>query len=448
MKRYLFFAIVTFITMLLLNSMAAFAKNSIADIRVWPSPESTRVVLDMSEKPKFKYFMLKNPLRLVIDLEQTSKKVNTFPSIPKKYKLIKKIRHSTAKNKTSTRLVLELTSSIKPVIFALAPTGPYKDRLVIDLYNKGNTKGPDKKVASKKPDNVANKDIVIAIDAGHGGEDPGSIGPSGTYEKNITLQIAKRLAYLINKEPGMTARLTRSGDYYVKLNTRTARARARKADFFVSIHADAFSSPKPHGTSVWVLSLRRANSETGKWLEDKEKHSQLLGGAADLIKDTANEKYLAKALLDMSMEHSMKTGFQVAGEVIKELKKVSKLHKKRPQAANFGVLKSPDIPSILVETGFISNPREEKLLKSASHQRKLARAIFVSLKNYYKKNPPLNTLFAKRLSSKPTKHKVKRGESLSVLASRYGTSIRALKRANKLKKNTLYIGQILIIPKV
>lgn len=427
-------------------STKVLAKNNMEGVRVWPSPESTRVVFDMSSKPDFSYFMLKNPLRLVIDLQNTQQ-AKYLPSVPKKHNLISKLRYSKPKKKNSTRVVFELTGVVKPVVFALAPTGPYKNRLVVDLYSKKQKSFSVDKSTAKKRTRTADRDIIIAIDAGHGGEDPGSIGPAGTYEKNITLQIAKRVARLVDKEPGMKARLIRTGDYYLKLNTRTAHARKKRADFFVSIHADAFSSPGPNGTSVWVLSLRRANSEIGKWLEDKEKHSQLLGGAADLIKDTANEKYLAKALLDMSMDHSMKTAFQVADEVVKELKSVSKLHKKRPQAANFGVLKSPDIPSILVETGFISNPKEERKLNTAQHQQRLAQAIFYSIRNYYKRNPPDDSLFASLKNTKPLRHKVKSGESLSVLASRYGTTISALKKHNQLKKNTLYIGQILMIPK-
>ena len=429
----------------LLLSVSAWAKNSIEGVRVWPSPESTRVVLDMSQKPEFSFFMLQNPLRLVVDLENT-KKDNNLPAIPKEHRVLSKLRYSKPKDAKSTRLVFDLTSSVKPVIFALAPTGPYKDRLVIDLY--GQQKSLEPTDNKKKRDRVTDRDIIIAIDAGHGGEDPGSIGPSGTYEKNVTLPIAKRLARMIDAEPGMQARLTRTGDYFLKLNTRTSKARQKRADFFVSIHADAFTSPEPNGTSVWVLSLRRANSEIGKWLEDREKHSQLLGGAADLIKDTANERYLAKALLDMSMDHSMKTGFTVAEEVVRELKKVSKLHKKTPQAANFGVLKSPDIPSILVETGFISNPKEEKLLLSPRHQERLARAIFKSIRSYYQKNPPDDSLFARLKENKPLQHKVKSGESLSLLAKRYGTTVSELKKANKLSKNTLYVGQVLTIPKV
>jgi N-acetylmuramoyl-L-alanine amidase len=368
--------------------------------------------------------------------------------VPPKHQIVSKLRYSKPKNKQSVRLVFELSAPVKPVLFALAPTGPYKNRLVVDLYNKSEPEpvaSPAQK-AAKKRQLSQERDIVIAIDAGHGGEDPGSIGPSGTYEKTVTLQIAKRLERMIDAERGMISRMVRSGDYFVKLNTRTNRAREKKADFFVSIHADAFTSPGPNGASVWVLSLRRANSEIGKWIEDKEKHSELLGGAADVMKDAANEKYLAQALLDMSMDHSMKTGLNVAEEVVKELRKVAKLHKKDPQHASLAVLKSPDIPSILVETGFISNPREEKLLKSANHQERLAKAMFTSIKNYYLKNPPDDSLFAKLKSQYPTKHKVRPGESLSMLASRYGVSISKIKKVNKLNSNTLFIGQELDIP--
>ncbi|MDC3190337.1 N-acetylmuramoyl-L-alanine amidase [Pseudoalteromonas elyakovii] len=433
--------------MLLVVSQVALAQNTINSVRVWPSPDSTRVVFDLNDKPDFSYFMLKNPARLVIDLKNTDK-LDSLPAIPKKHQIVSKLRYSKPKDSKSVRFVFELARASKPVVFALLPTDPYKHRLVVDLVDKTPKAEPvaSTNTSVKKRELNQERDIVIAIDAGHGGEDPGSIGPSGTYEKDITLQIAKRLERMIDAEKGMISRMVRRSDYFVNLNTRTSIARKKKADFFVSIHADAFTSPQPNGASVWVLSLRRANSEIGKWIEDKEKHSELLGGAAGVLKDTASEKYLAQALLDMSMDHSMKTGFSVAEEVVSELRKVAKMHKKRPQAASLAVLKSPDIPSILVETGFISNPREERMLKTAQHQERLAKAIFTSIKNYYMQNPPDDSLFAKLKSQFPTKHKVRPGESLSILASRYNTSVSKLKTANNLKSNTLFIGQELDIP--
>ena len=422
----------------------AYAQNKITSVRVWPSPESTRVVFDLKDKPDYSYFVLKNPLRLVVDLKNTSQKV-TLPTVTKEHQLIKKVRFSKPKKKGWTRLVFEILEPVKPDIFSLAPTGPKKDRLVVDLF--AINKKPQKAIIAKNRDISGNRDVIIAVDAGHGGEDPGSIGPSGMYEKHITLQISKRLAKLINAEKGMRAVMPRTGDYYVKNNTRTVRARKQQADFFISIHADAFTSPQPRGASVWLLSFGRANSEIGKWIESSEKHSDLLGGAASVLKDTQNEKYLVQAVLDMKMDHSMKTGAEVAVSILSELKKVTKMHKTKPQYASFGVLKSPDIPSILVEMGFISNPQEERLLKSSAHQKKLANAIFKSVKAYFRSNPPEDSYFAKVKSAIPESYKVQSGDSLSVLAQRYGISVSKLKRANKLKTNTLFIGQSLTIPR-
>jgi len=436
-----------FISFIFFSSFAVtsvYAQNKITSVRVWPSPESTRVVFDLKDKPDYSYFVLKKPLRLVVDLKNTSQKVS-LPTITKEHQLIKKVRFSKPKKKGWTRLVFEILEPVKPVIFSLAPTGPKKDRLVVDLF--AINKKSHKAIVAKNRDISGNRDIIIAVDAGHGGEDPGSIGPSGTYEKNITLQISKRLTKLINSEKGMRAVMPRTGDYYVKVDTRTLRARNKKVDFLVSIHADAFSSPQPRGASVWVLSLRRANSEIGKWIENSEKHSDLLGGAASVLKDTQNEKYLVQAVLDMKMDHSMKTGSAVAFSILNELKKVTKMHKKKPQYASLGVLKSPDIPSILVETGFISNPAEEKLLKSAVHQNKLAKAVFTSIKAHFRNNPPEDSYFAKIKPTTPERHRVKSGDSLSVLAQRYGITVYKLKQANKLKSNTLFIGQNLTIPR-
>jgi N-acetylmuramoyl-L-alanine amidase len=229
-------------------SLPLWAQNTINSVRVWPSPDSTRVVFDLDDKPDFSYFMLKNPSRLVVDLENTDE-LKKLPGVPPKHQIVSKLRYSKPKNKRSVRLVFELNGPVKPVIFALAPTGPYKNRLVVDLYDKSQSKGAvsPAQTAAKKRQLSQERDIVIAIDAGHGGEDPGSIGPSGTYEKDITLQIAKRLERMIDAERGMISRMVRSGDYFVKLNTRTNRARQKKADFFVSIHADAFTSPGPNG---------------------------------------------------------------------------------------------------------------------------------------------------------------------------------------------------------
>lgn len=417
-----------------LFSVNSFAVNSIDGIRVWPAPENTRIVFDVKTKPDYKYFTLSNPNRLVIDFSNTRNTValkNLAANDPR----VKRFRSSI--NKGKTRLVLELVQSYQLTVFPLAPAGQYGNRLVIDLYDKNRSK---KNIS--KPKKIVG-DIIIGIDAGHGGEDPGSIGGKGTYEKRVTLAIAKKLKKLINKEKGMKAVMIRSGDYYVNINRRTSLAREKNVDFFVSIHADAFHTPGPSGASVWVVTKRRAESELAKWLVNREKKSELLGGGGGVIKNTS-DSHLALALADMSKEHSLGVSFGVANNVIKELKKITKMHKKSPQNGNFGVLKSSDIPSILVETGFISNHREEKNLTWSKHQQRLANAIHRGIKNHFLVHPLTGSYFA---SVGYKKHKVRSGESLSVLAKRYNISMRKLKSINNLKSNSLRIGQTLKIPR-
>ncbi len=415
-------------------SISSYAANSIDGIRVWPAPENTRIVFDVKQKPDYKYFTLSKPNRLVIDFTNTKNSValkNLAANDPR----IKRFRSSV--NKGKTRLVLELNQSYQLTVFPLAPAGQYGNRLVIDLYDKASSK----KSVSKSKQSTG--DIIIGVVAGHGGEDPGSIGGKGTYEKHVTLAIAKKLQKLINKEKGMKAVMIRTGDYYVNLNRRTSLAREKNVDFLVSIHADAFHTPKPSGASVWVVTKRRAESELAKWLVNREKKSELLGGGGGVIKNTS-DSHLALALADMSKEHSLGVSFGVANKVIKEMKKVTKMHKKTPQNGNFAVLKSSDIPSILVETGFISNHREEKNLTWPKHQQRLANAIHTGIKEHFLAYPLKGSYFA---SVGYKKHKVRSGESLSVLAKRYNTSMTKLKSINNLKSNSLRIGQTLKIPR-
>ncbi len=428
--------------LLILVSQNGFATNVVEGLRVWPSPSNTRVVLDLSAQPEYSYFTLSNPTRLVIDLANTQSNFD-LSNVKSTSKLVKKVRYSTPKNKNSVRVVLELDIPANTEIFALPPTAPYKNRLVIDLSDKNEQ--PQQAVMTSDR-STRDRDIIIAIDAGHGGEDPGSIGPSGTYEKNITLSVSKKLAEKIDKEPGMRAVMTRTGDYYISPNDRPELARRSKADLFVSIHADAFTTPQPNGASVWVLSMGRANSELGRWMERTERHSELLGGAAEVIQDTASERYLAQALLDMSMDHSLTTSYDISKIVIKELKDVTKLHKKRPQAASLAVLTSPDIPSILVEVGFISNPKEEKNLNWAKHRQRLADSVFQAIRQYFKKLPPDGTMWASLSKAEKRTHRVRSGESLSLLAQRYNVRIKAIKEANNLRTDTVRIGQVLTIP--
>ncbi|MFT6206297.1 MAG: N-acetylmuramoyl-L-alanine amidase [Colwellia sp.] len=410
--------------------------NSIDGVRVWPAPENTRIVFDLSEQPDYKYFSLQNPQRLVIDFNNSKNHVS-LNNILKKDKRIKLIRTSKSRIKGTTRLVLELANNYSLAVFPLAPAGQYGNRLVIDLFDEEKISQGDH---TPKNDH---RDILIAIDAGHGGEDPGSIGGKGSYEKRVTLAIAKKLATYINNEKGMKAVMVRDGDYYVSISRRSEIARKNQVDFLVSIHADAFETSQPSGASVWIVSHKRVESEMAKWLRNRSNNSELLGGGGGVIKNTRDDN-LAKTLADMNKEHSQGVSISMANSVLKQLKKITKMHKKVPQHGNFGVLKSSDIPSILVETGFISNHREEQNLNSSAHQRKLAKGIFKGIKDHFMIQPPMGSYYA---SIETRQHKITRGESLSVLAQRYSVSVQELKMANSLTSNTVRIGQTLTIPR-
>ena len=426
------------------------AQNNIDGVRIWPSPDNTRVVFDMKAEPEFSYFTLKNPLRLVIDLKNTSNSTK-LSGVANSGDLIKKLRYSTPKKPSSARVVVELNRNTKPSIFAVAPQGTLGHRLVVDLPDKGSSKAPTRAastgtVVMDDSSSARDRDIIVAIDAGHGGHDPGSVGPAGTYEKHITLSIAKKLESMINKERGMRAIMKRSGDHYISPNRRPEIAREKKADLLISIHADAFSQPQPRGGSVWVLSMRRADTELGRWLEKSERHSELLGGAAEVINDKSSERYLTETILGLSMDHSMATSHDLGNKVVEELKQVTSLHKRKPQAASFAVLTAPDIPSILVEVGFISNPQEEKNLNWSKHRERLANAMFKATKRYFKQVPPDGTLWAQERSNN-RRHKVRSGESLSLLAQRYNVKVSSIKAANDLSSDVVRVGQVLNIPR-
>lgn len=426
--------------------------NDLSGIRVWPSPDETRVVLDMGEEVDYSYFTLTKPDRLVVDLKKTTLKTK-LPMAVQDSAVLSQVRSSGAPEDGTYRLVFEIKKSLTPNVFKLAPTpdGHYGHRLVVDLpHGKASVKQAEPEAKNSNP--VANQkailpfgtdDIVVAIDPGHGGEDPGSIGPSRLYEKNVTMDIAQKVVARINATPGMRAVLTRRGDYFVNLNKRSEIARKNKAHLLVSIHADGFHKPQPRGASVWVLNTRRANTEIGRWLEKHEKQSELLGGG-DVLSANNEDQYLSMAVLDLQFSHSQKEGYDVANRVLKELSKVTTLHKNRPEHASLAVLKSPDIPSLLVETGFITNPSEERLLNTKGHQRKLADAVYRGVLAYFNEKPPEGTLFASRKQG--IKHKVAKGQSLSVIAAKYDTSVSAIKSANNLKSNSVNIGQVLVIP--
>ncbi|AGO53314.1 N-acetylmuramoyl-L-alanine amidase AmiB [Serratia plymuthica 4Rx13] len=313
--------------------------------------------------------------------------------------------------------------------------------------------------------------VVVAIDAGHGGQDPGAIGPNGLKEKNVTIGIARRLQAMLDADPQFKPVLTRTGDYFISVMGRSDVARKQGANVLVSIHADAAPNRSANGASVWVLSNRRANSEMAGWLEQHEKQSELLGGAGDLLANSQADPYLSQAVLDLQFGHSQRVGYDVAVKVLQQLQSVGSLHKRRPEHASLGVLRSPDIPSLLVETGFISNSTEERLLGSSAYQDKIARAIHNGLRSYFLAHPlqadpkvenrPLDVAAAVNTSApaptrtvakakssvkKASKHKVTRGDTLSSIASRYGVSVSDLKRVNKLKSDVAPLDRTLTIP--
>lgn len=429
--------------------------NSLKGLRVWPSPEETRVVIDLKSEADFSYFTLSSPSRLVVDLKHTNL-ATKLPVVVKDSPVLSKVRKSSPPDKNTYRLVFELKKSSKADLFKLSPTpgGQYGHRLVIDFPHGATSKGtttskPSKPTVNKNINQVKRqKDILIVIDPGHGGEDPGSIGPSRKYEKNATLSISRKLAAQLNAVPGIKARMTRNADYFVNLNRRVAIARENEAHLFISIHADAFTTPQPRGGSVFVLNTRRANTEISRWIENKEKQSELLGGSGAAFTGNIDDKNVNQTLLDLQFSHSQKEGYKLATTILSEMGKVAKLHNSKPINTSLAVLRSPQIPSVLVETGFISNPTEEKLLFQRSHQDKLARAVTKAVVKYLKANPPEGIILSNATSStgSVSQHKVSRGESLSVIASKYGTSTQTLMKFNNLKSSSLAIGQVLKIP--
>ena len=355
----------------------------INDVRIWHAPDHSRIVFDMDKRSTFKVFSLDNPGRVVIDLNGASLQ-SAIPKTSSTGQFISKIRLGVPEE-GAVRLVFDLKVPVRYFVRMLKPSGKYAYRLVVDFYHQSydpDANAPAKTIA--KPDSSVSRKqgLLIAIDPGHGGEDPGARGKR-SFEKDVVLEISRRLKRMIDKTPGMHAKLTRNGDYYVELRRRSALARREGADLFISIHADAFSKPTARGASVYALSLRGATSETARILASKENLSDLAGGVNLADKDSS----VAEVLLDLSMSYTINESIRFGNEVLTELKKIGRVHSKKVEQAGFVVLKSPDVPSILVETAYITNPTEEKLLRSKRHQEKIARAILVGVQRYVARNP-------------------------------------------------------------
>jgi N-acetylmuramoyl-L-alanine amidase len=384
----------------------ATAGTSILAVRVWPARDYTRVTLEHDQPIKYSHLLVKDPERLVLDLEgvEFNSVLQTLPSkILDSDPYIKLIR--AGRNKPGVvRLVIELKGEVKPQVFSLKPVGEYGHRLVLDLYPvepidplmallEKTGEAPPKaepKPAERPAEKPAEKPeiarlVTIVLDPGHGGEDPGAIGRGGSHEKNVTLSVARRLKEKIDATPNMRSVLTRDGDYFIPLQQRVGKARRVQADLFVSVHADAFIKSTARGSSVFALSENGASSSAARWLANKENSADLVGGVNIGVKDP----YLARTLLDLSQTATINDSLKLGKDVLGELGRINTLHKGQVEQAGFAVLKAPDIPSILIETAFISNPEEEARLNDEAYQDRMADAILKGIRRYFAKNPPL-----------------------------------------------------------
>jgi len=484
------------VTLLLLVCAPLFAAT-LSDIKVANGDSQATVTLSFAGQPVYGFFPLRNPDRVVLDVRQSGV-VQGLPLNFSGENIVKRIRTSTPKDKQSVRLVFELTqpgktravtqrngssysvvftiTGSRPAVTRPTPTpdpapvrAPVQSAAAANPFNANPVTAVTSTASTVRPGSAVSRNdtVIVAIDAGHGGQDPGAIGQHGLKEKNVTIAIARKLRVLLNNDPMFKGVLTRDGDYFISVMGRSDVARKANANVLVSIHADAAPSHAATGASVWVLSNRRANSEMANWLEQKEKQSELLGGAGDLLANSQADPYLSQAVLDLQFGHSQRVGYDIAQRVLQQLRGVTSLHKRLPEHASLGVLRSPDIPSLLVETGFISNSSEERLLGSSAHQDKIAQSIYKGLRTYFlahplqsipkEENRPLGSSPAVSVASNPAtgvtqytgatqRHTVTRGETLSGIAAKYGVSMATLREMNTLKRDVVWVGQRLKVP--
>ncbi|HDL7797525.1 TPA: N-acetylmuramoyl-L-alanine amidase AmiB [Yersinia enterocolitica] len=467
--------------------------------------QSTRLVLELTQKAKTRAVTQQsgNNYTVVMTMSATASASvrQTQPTLSQNQNNVSQNNASLNQTNTPSPNAGRLTSQASNTNTASRVTSvnthsvaknPFNNKPTVVVSSESVTTNTSRPIKTSSAANSSR--VVVAIDAGHGGQDPGAIGQNGLKEKNVTIAIARRLEALLNSDPMFKPVLTRNGDYFISVMGRSDVARKQGANVLVSVHADAAPNRSATGASVWVLSNRRANSEMGNWLEQHEKQSELLGGAGDVLANTASDPYLSQAVLDLQFGHSQRVGYDVATKVLNELQRVGDIHKRRPEHASLGVLRSPDIPSLLVETGFISNSTEERLLGSSAYQEKIAQAIYKGLRSYFLAHPlqadpkvenrPLietaavdsssqrsgvsqpepvvsnissNAQGGRVSAAKPvaagavTKnrsqiHKVQRGETLSGIASQYGVSMAVLRQNNTLKNDVVWVGQRLKIP--
>jgi len=395
-KTKIFFCL---IGLAILSHALPAVSGEIEEVRGWSGRDQTRIVFELTESPEYRIFRLHKPERLVIDIKDTDLKAAIeLPAADDRF--VARVRNS-RRNAHDLRVVLDLKSPINIRDSLLKPDGEHNyHRLVVDLHEKRTA------LTAKDVTPQGHRDVVIAIDAGHGGVDPGAKGYRGTYEKDVVLAVARRLARLVAKEPGMRPVLIRDGDYFISLRKRTAKARAAKADLFISLHADSFHNTHARGTSIYVLSENGASDEAGRWLAQKENAADLVGGISLDDKDDL----LASVLLDMSQSATNVSSFAAANDVLRSVRGVGHMHKRVVQQAGFVVLKSPDIPSMLIETAFITNPSDERRLNSPAFQQQLAMSVLKGIRQYFVNHPLEGTVYAGR------KHVISSGDTLSALA--------------------------------
>ncbi len=434
---------------------------SVEEVRLWRAPDHTRLVFDLTGEVDYTLFTLANPDRVVIDIAASSLAADLsgldFSDSP-----ISGMR-SAIRDGDTVRIVIDLGAEVEPRSFTLKPDlGPGReqgDRLVVDLYDQLRGSTPATNTASAVPNTASawrhdeKRNIMVAISAGHGGDDPGGIGYDNSLkEKNITLEIARALFDQLGRIPGYTPIMIRDGDYYVELQRRSEIAREKRADLFIAVHTDWYRNSNASGLTIYALSGDRADRENSRRVAQKENGSDLLGGVGGDINLGSWDDDVALTLVSLQMAWSMEQSLIAGTRVLESLHGVTRLRRNKVQQASLEVLKSPDIPSMLIETGYLTNPAEARRLNTTAFQQKLARGIAQGVMNYFHDSPPQGSLVAWQkangIAPAPGVYLVKRGDSLSAIAQRFGVKLSELKSGNSLSSNTIHVGQELIIPGV
>lgn len=412
--------------------------EAVENLRVWSGPDGTRVVFDLDAAVDYNIIELDQPNRVVVDLKNT--RLSGELGLGRtKNDLITEVRHGIRQGH-DLRVVFDLRRRAKPTSFLLPPAGKYGHRLVIDLVSDDVVPAAERIRQATQVASSGERPMIVAIDAGHGGEDPGAIGPAGTYEKTVVLQIAQELKRQLDAMPGVKGVLLRTDDYFIPLRDRYQRARQAGADLFISIHADAFRDFRVRGSSVYVLSQRGASSEAARMLAKTENEADLIGG----VKLDRGDDVLSSVLLDLSQSATMEYSAHAAQNLLDQLGTVGRRHRKQVESANFVVLRSPDVPSVLVEVGFISNPQDEQNLNTPNHRKKIANALAQGIHQHFMRTAPQGSWYAAHRSEQ--QYIVQRGDTLGMIAQQHRVSVNDLRTTNNINGDLIKPGAVLVIP--